>query len=226
MGHPPSQRGQLLLSYRDSPHSPASLPRTHVFHIIAKEMPNSIKNTCRALIIKQILAGAQGQEQFCAFKSRWRWCPVPAAVCQPGDRSTRVRLVLQRDAVFVTREAGRHRSLNQLTEVICNLHHGLGAGPSRSRAGGSNRQPRLGARLSGSVLNLSRFTWATPLRQPEEPGTEQRCLPQHIHQLCKHKLFLTSLISQAAPKEAVIISAPGQGEGPGNFTRRERGQRV
>ena len=194
-GIPRSKGSVAAHSYRDSPGSPTSLPQTHVFHIIAEEMPNSIKNTCRALIIKQSLAGAQGREQLCAFKSRWRWCPAPAAACQPGDRSTHVRLVLWRAAVFVTREAGRHRSLNQLTEVIRDLHHGPGVGPSRSRAGGSLRQPRPGAGLSSSVLNLSLFTWATPLHQPEEPGTEQRCLPQRIHQLCKHKLFLTSLIS-------------------------------
>lgn len=115
--------------YRDSPHSPTSLPQTHVFHIAAEEMPNSIKNTCRALIIRQSLAGAQGQKQLCAFKSRWRWCPAPAAACQPGDRSTRVRLVLRRAAVFVTREAGRHRSLNQLAAVIPDLHHGRERAP-------------------------------------------------------------------------------------------------
>lgn len=127
--------------YRDSPHSPTSLPQTHVFHLTAEEMPNSIKNTCRTLIMKQSLAGAQGQEQPCAFKSRWRWCPAPAAACQPADRSTRVRVVLRRAAVFVTREAGRHRSLNQRTEVIRDLHHSPGAGPSKSRAGGSAGQP-------------------------------------------------------------------------------------
>lgn len=181
--------------YRDSPHSPTSLPQTHVFHLTAEEMPNSIKNTCRTLIMKQSLAGAQGQEQPCAFKSRWRWCPAPAAACQPADRSTRVRVVLRRAAVFVTREAGRHCSLNQLTEVIRDLHHSPGAGPSKSRAGGSAGQPRRGARLSGSAPNPSHFTWAIALCQPEEPGTGQRCLPQHIHQLCKHKLILTSLIS-------------------------------
>lgn len=75
-------------------------------------MPNSIKTTCKALIIKQSLAGAQGQEQLYAFKSRWRWCPVPAAARQPGDSSTRVRLVLWRATAFVTREAGRHHSIN------------------------------------------------------------------------------------------------------------------
>jgi len=210
-GASPSQSSRLLLIVReqDSPHSPISLPQTHVFHITAEEMPSSIKNTCRALIIKQSLAGAQVQEQLCAFKSRWKWCPAPAAACQPADTSTRVRLVLPRAPGLVTREAGQHHSLNQPTEVVSNLHHSPGPGPSGSRAGGSPGQPRLAAGLPGSVsLYLGYAALSTRV-----PGGEQRCLPQHIHQLCKHKLFLTSLISWAAPKEAVITSAPGQGEG-------------
>lgn len=123
----PSHRGQLQLMIIESPCSPTSLPQPRVFHITAEEMPNSIKTTCKALIIKQSLAGVQGWEQLYAFKSRWRWCPAPAAARQPGDRSTRVRLVLQRATAFVTREAGRHGSLNQLTGVTCNLHYSLGS---------------------------------------------------------------------------------------------------
>lgn len=123
----PSHRGQLQLMIIESPCSPTSLPQPRVFHITAEEMPNSIKTTCKALIIKQSLAGVQGWEQLYAFKSRWRWCPAPAAARQPGDRSTRVRLVLQRATAFVTQEAGRHGSLNQPTGVTCNLHYSLGS---------------------------------------------------------------------------------------------------
>lgn len=119
-------------------------------------MPNSIKTTCKALIIKQSLAAAQGQEQLYAFKSRWRWCPAPAAARQPGDRSTRVRLVLRRATAFVTREAGRHCSLNQLTRVTCNLHYSLGS--------------RL-LRVQGRRLTRAAPCLALPLQlhQPEVP---------------------------------------------------------
>lgn len=40
-------------------------------------MPDSIKTTCRALIIQHSLPRAQGWEGLCAFKSRWRWYPAP-----------------------------------------------------------------------------------------------------------------------------------------------------
>lgn len=179
MGHD-QVKGASCHSLLYSPHSPTSLPQTHVFHITAEEMPNSIKNTCRALIIKQSLAGAQGWEQLCAFKSRWRWCSAPAAACQPGDRSTHVRLVLPRDSVFVTGEAGRHRSLNQLTEVTRDLHHSWERAPPGSRAGGSPGQLRPGAGLLGSTLKS--VSLYLRYSAPSAPGARRRAeVPPSAH---------------------------------------------
>lgn len=121
-------------------------------------MPNSIKTTCKSLIIKQSLAGAQGREQLYAFKSRWRWCPAPATARQSGDGSTRVRLVLRRATAFVTREAGRHRSLNQLTGGTCNLHYSLGSRLLRVQ----------GRRLTRAAQGLA-LPQLHQLHQPEVP---------------------------------------------------------
>lgn len=101
---------------------------------------------------------------------------APAAACQPGDGAL-VALCPAEPGVPVTRAAGRHPSVNQRTGGTRDLHRGRGAGPSGS------------CRIRLALPGLLRCG------QPREPGGERRCLPQRIRQLCKHKLFLTSLIS-------------------------------
>lgn len=119
---------------------------------------------------------------------------APAAACQPGDGAL-VSVCPAEPGVSVTRAAGRHPSVNQRTGVTCDLHRGWGAGPS-----GSGQEDPASSSTSGpESWAPCRIRLALPglLRrgQPREPGGERRCLPQRIHQLCKHKLFLTSLIS-------------------------------
>lgn len=146
-------------------------------------MPNSIKTTCKALIIKQSLAGSQGREQLYAFKSRWRWCPAPAAARQPGDRSTRVRLVLWSHCFCNTRSW--QAPLSQSTDWS-HLQFTLQPGKHAPLGPGQEAHP-------GS--SVSCFTTATPTPSARGARTEQRCLPQHIHQLCNYKLLLTTLIN-------------------------------
>lgn len=63
---------------------------------------------------------------------------------------------------FVTREAGRHRSLNQLTGVTCNLHYSLGStllwvqGRRLTRAAQCLALPRLHQLLQPEVPEQSR----------------------------------------------------------------------
>lgn len=114
---------------------------------------------------------------------------APAAACQPGDGAL-VAVCPAEPGVSVTRAAGRHPSVNQRTEVTRDLHCGRGAGPS-----GSGQEAPAGSSSSGPCRIRLALPGLLCCGQPWEPGGERRCLPQRIHQLCKHKLFLTSLIS-------------------------------